>query len=349
VEWVLEGLANGDEAVLSFRVQLPEQLRDPVTGEALPRLDVENTARLLDEDNEGVYPPEGYDRPSNGTHHYVRGPMLEVIKQGNRAQGSLVKDGDSLSYAIVVSNTGEEWAYDVLVRDRLPAGLEFIVGSERSSREDVVFIREGNVLGWIIPELGPGESVELRFRVHVGEMEQVGARELFNVAEVSENVPGTDPEEGLRTGENFGRSNTVEYHQLRGGQITVRKVDAETGERLAGAEFVLRQVWAPSPAEEMEDRVAYSDANGEAIFLNVPVGRYIVIETVPPAGYIGSEIRRSVHITAERPIRSITVPNYRIVEIDPDANGNGGFMEIIMDLGIPNAGAMSRNVGDIPK
>ncbi|MCL2810325.1 MAG: prealbumin-like fold domain-containing protein, partial [Clostridia bacterium] len=87
------------------------------------------------------------------------------------------------------------------------------------------------------------------------------------------------------------------------------------------------------------------------------LGRYMVIETKAPEGYIGSDIRRSLDINGERAVRTIVVPNRRNAGTSSDTDFDdeemrrnwGMLLEMIMDVGVPNAGAASRNVGDAPQ
>jgi len=138
-----------------------------------------------------------------------------------------------------------------------------------------------------------------------------------------------------------------------GSRITVRKVDAATGAALGGAEFVLRPVNG-----EMEDMIAVSNGAGEAIFEDVPMGKYVVIETVAPTGYIRSNIWRSLDIVEGRTHRTIVVPNRRSSDLfmETDFNGDdelrqnwGALLEMSMNVGVPNAGAVGRSIGDTPQ
>ena len=69
------------------------------------------------------------------------------------------------------------------------------------------------------------------------------------------------------------------------GNFTIVKVDKDdTTKKLAGATFTLTEIKDGQPASEP----AYentTDANGEAKFENVPLGKYILKETVAPQGY----------------------------------------------------------------
>jgi len=94
------------------------------------------------------------------------------------------------------------------------------------------------------------------------------------------------------------------------------------------------------------------------VFEDVPLGRYTVIETRAPEGYIGSDVRRSLDINGERAERTIVVPNRRNSGISSDTDFGddeelqrnwGMLLAMIMDVGVPNAGAASRNVGDAPQ
>jgi uncharacterized repeat protein (TIGR01451 family) len=373
VQWMLEGLADGDVAELSFRASFPESADDPATETVEMRLDLMNTARLVDESlrnlryarslsgrpaGTNVYAKERYDKASNATYHYILGPRVEAVKSSDVPAGNRVYERDLLTYTIVVRNTGEDAASNLLVRDEISPYTAFVSGSQSSSRSDAEFAQEGGVIGWIIPALAPGETVTLSFRARVTRFAELGSRLIRNTAVFGESKPGADPRGELLTGDYLvGRSNEVTHVQRQGATVTVRKVDSATGAPLAGAEFVLRQVSAYAAHDAMQDQVAVSGRNGEAVFRDVPMGKYTVIERTAPEGYIASDVRRSIDLNGSSAERTIVVPNRSASGTSSQSNFGdeerernwSALLELIMDVGVPNAGAGSRNVGDAPQ
>ncbi|MCL2812868.1 MAG: SpaA isopeptide-forming pilin-related protein, partial [Clostridia bacterium] len=354
VEWVLQGLADGSVATLVFRGTLPESADDPALPGVQTRREVINTARLVDEAlrDMKVYPAAEYDKTSNATYHYILGPSLEAVKRANVAEGSRVGGGAVLTYTVTVRNTGEDAVRNLLVRDRLNSALRYVAGSQTSSIAGAQFVEQGQTIGWIVPELAIGQVVVFTFQARVEHMDWVGLRNIPNVAEVGEGRMGADVRTELLSGNHLQRSNQVRLVQWVGATIIVRKIDASTGARLSGAEFVLRSVNGA-----VEDMVGISNGDGEVLFEDVPMGRYVVIETKAPEGYTGSDIRRSLDINGQRAERTIVVPNRRHSGTSSDTDFDdeemsrnwGMLLEMIMDVGVPNAGAASRNVGDAPQ
>jgi len=300
-----------------------------------------------------VYAADQYDKSSNATYHYVLGPKIEAVKSASVAQDSRVKGGDILTYTVTVRNTGEDKATNLLVCDTLSNAVRYAEGSQTSSRSDARFVQEAGTIGWIIPELAIGETVVFTFRVRVEDMAAVGARTIANTAWAGEAKMGADARTELFTADYLKPSNEVRVFQYVGVKITVRKIDASTGQALGGAEFILR-----SANGSAGDLVAVSDRNGQAVFEDVPQGKYLVIESAAPEGYIASDVRRSLDMTLGQTERTIIVPNRRGsgMSSQTDFGDNdelernwGALLELIMDLGVPNAGAGSRNVGDSPK
>jgi uncharacterized repeat protein (TIGR01451 family) len=352
VEWALEGLADGDVAELVFRARMPYTADDPATPQVETRRVLENRARLVDEalknmrtpQGANVYPAGDYEKSSNGTYHYILGSKMDTVKSCSAAQDSRVMGGSILTYTITVRNTGEDIANNLLVRDRLNSALRYVDGSQMSSRSDAQFVQQGQTIGWIIPELGIGEAVVFSFRVRVEDMEAVGTRIIPNRALVGESKPGEDARAELLGADYLQPSNEVRVIQYIGVTIIVRKIDAITGERLAGAEFILRSVNGL-----IGDMTAVSNEDGEAIFEDVPQGKYVVIESKAPEGYIASPVWRSLDLTLGQSQRILVVPNTKDAPPDDTDERVRTLLEVIMDLGVPNAGAGARNVGDCPK
>jgi len=372
VEWVLEGLADDSVATLVFRASLPESADDPQTAAVETRREVLNTARLVDEAigsmkyaralpgkaaGSNVYEADAYDKTSNATYHYILGPSVAVVKSASVPEGGRVKGGDLVTYTITVRNTGEDAVTNLLVRDRLNEALRYREGTQSSSRADAQFVQNGQLIGWIVPDLAIGETVVLTFRARVEDME-TGSRVIPNVAHAGESKFGANPATELRTAAYLRASNQIELVQIVGSKLIVRKVDAATGAALSGAEFVVRQVSATAAYNEIQDMTAISNRAGEAIFDDLPPGMYVVIEKQAPEGYIASPVWRSIDTRGGRAERSIIVPNRRDSGISSQTDFGdeeelrrnwGALLEIILDVGVPNAGAGSRNVGDCPK
>ena len=100
--------------------------------------------------------------------------------------------------------------------------------------------------------------------------------------------------------------------------LIIRKVDAETGEPLAGAVFTVTHSDGKLVGEYL------SDANGMVVIENLPEGTYIIEEIQPPEGYLldGENSKKTVNLSFENSqevvFRDFAKPKLLIRKIDVD-------------------------------
>lgn len=100
--------------------------------------------------------------------------------------------------------------------------------------------------------------------------------------------------------------------------LIIRKVDAETGEPLAGAVFTVTHSDGKLVGEYL------SDANGMVVIENLPEGTYIIEEIQPPEGYLldGENSKKTVNLSFENNqevvFRDFAKPKLLIRKIDVD-------------------------------
>ncbi|MEA5004677.1 MAG: hypothetical protein VB081_14410 [Christensenella sp.] len=226
VEWVVHGLCEGDTAYLTFRVHAPL-----VAGSADNYSKVfENTAMLEDIDDaalsyeadleshkkgDNIYGYTEYTMITETTYHRISQPTLETVKTSDPGDGAQVKAGDTITYTVGVTNKGTDVAENVLIRDVIPEGTTLVAGSEKCSVQGVsaakVQIGGKEGLAWVIPQIGAGETATVSFAVTVGEMKQAGTRNIENVAQVKDILPGEDPKNP--TEEGFTDTNKITHTQ----------------------------------------------------------------------------------------------------------------------------------------
>jgi uncharacterized repeat protein (TIGR01451 family) len=284
-----------------------------------------------------VYDQALYDLASETTYHRMFAPQLVAKLTASPADGARVYGGDIVTYTIEVANTGEMDAVNVLIRDAIPGGLSLVSGSSRTDAPGAVFKQYGNLATWIVPQLRIGEKRTLSFQARVGDMPGIGSRTLRGSAEVTEAGPTADPAKEMLTNPRFRRTNWVQHIQSMGATIVVHKVDGSNGDPLAAAEFTLRALKVAVPELAFDEWSATTDDQGEAVFDDVPIGQYEVIEIQAPEGYIRSLIRRSINVDGSQSVREVTISNTRGQEIQ------------IMDQMTPNASFGSRTEGDSPQ
>ncbi|MCL2353560.1 MAG: InlB B-repeat-containing protein, partial [Defluviitaleaceae bacterium] len=107
-------------------------------------------------------------------------PNLNFNKSANPAHGSYVVAGQVVTYTIRVSNIGDANAYGVVMRDDIPTGMTFVVGSA-----NITPAVSNNALTWNIPTIAPGQTVEVYFQVTVDPLpENVFTKTFRNRARV---------------------------------------------------------------------------------------------------------------------------------------------------------------------
>ncbi len=78
-------------------------------------------------------------------------PILAIAKTGPAA----VRQGETITYTLVVSNVGSQAAFALVITDTVPAGATYLSGGMLSGGEVV----------WTVPSLGPGAQVAVQFAV----------------------------------------------------------------------------------------------------------------------------------------------------------------------------------------
>jgi len=102
-----------------------------------------------------------------------------------------IRQGDNVSYDILVTNQGTVSAYDILVNDYVPVGMNFDATLNPGWNADSD--GEGNPDWTIAGPLTPGATMTLTIVLTVNDPFTGGAADLVNVAEISEADDDTDP------------------------------------------------------------------------------------------------------------------------------------------------------------
>lgn len=232
VEWVVSGLSEGETAYLTFRVTAPRTTDNPNTPEYELTKVFENTGRMEDSSNAGlfyeedtgthkkgdaVYAGEETAKVTETTYHQVTEPTLEALKSSNPGDGAQVNAGDTVTYTIGVTNKGAGAATNVIIRDAIPQGTTLKAGSAKCSipgiSADSAKVGGKDGLVWIIPQIEVGETITVSFTVTVNEMTQAGTNMIENVAQVKETAPGEDP--SSPTDDGFKDTNKVTLTQTQ--------------------------------------------------------------------------------------------------------------------------------------
>jgi uncharacterized repeat protein (TIGR01451 family) len=128
---------------------------------------------LIDEDFQGAITNTAVISHADLTEEVVVGVVAYVTDKpafaiAKRASPDPVESGEELSYEITVWNLGQR-ATGLVITDAIPINAAYVPGSANLQGELV----DDELLRWSIPTMDTGESRTFRFRVTVGEGEQV--------------------------------------------------------------------------------------------------------------------------------------------------------------------------------
>ncbi len=107
---------------------------------------------------------------------------LSISKQANPTTGSPVAVNQIVTYTLTAVNTGTIKLDNVVIADTIPAGTEYVNGSAQPATPTP------NPPRWVIPSLGPGQSVSASFAVRV--LQNDSSHSITNTAFVSNLLTG---------------------------------------------------------------------------------------------------------------------------------------------------------------
>ncbi|MCC6703417.1 MAG: DUF11 domain-containing protein, partial [Thermomicrobiales bacterium] len=202
-----------------------------------------------------------------------------------------ISPGDEVAFKISVANNGEGNAYDVVISDNLPVGIDWsiksVVGSDESVNVDGCAIVDG-VLTCEVGTLAPGASIDV---IISGLTPDSLCAPVTNTASVSSSNT-TDEEDPSDTAT-----------QAMDCNVDIQKVGPDGESPLAGACFTLNN-------SDVTYGPVCVDENGRARFELIPVGLYTLTESTVPAGY---QQMKSVDIEVEYgDTMLVTAVNHRL-------------------------------------
>lgn len=176
-------------------------------------------------------------------------PILTITKDDGQGDVTL---GQNLTYGIVVKNTGDGAASNVVVSDPLPSGLDFVSGSGPGG---IAVTAAGRNVTANVGTLAPGQSVTLTVNAKVNQSAAPGAltNQACAVASNASNVCATDTDTVKREFFQYTfNSNptdpqpgqTVTYRMEFGNNGNVDSANAEIEYALAGV--LDDSTWNPS-------------------------------------------------------------------------------------------------------
>lgn len=173
IVWKIGDLAPGEEKEVWFSVTVPE------VQEATRWRNIASVSHQEDP----TVPREEIETPPVEVEVLV--PELEIVKRQAKNDGSLTQGliqanaGDTITYAIEVTNTGTGPAQSIVVEDIVPEGLELVNGSISDQGQN-----RGGKITWNMASLEAGKTKTFTFKVKVPSVKEY--TRWANVATVSD-------------------------------------------------------------------------------------------------------------------------------------------------------------------
>ena len=222
VEWVKTSIPPRGSVESSFKVKVLDNPPRVILNYALTSTqdtpitpgDPSN-AEPKDESNEVQHPTsEGVKTP----------PQIEIVKSSVPSPGIKVSAGKVIDYTLKVTNTGGNEAKEIAVYDAVPQYTTLVGFSTEYSGQ-----ASGNGVGWNIPSLDSGKSVELHMSVMCAQDDGVI---IANQASYCRNTPGI-PSGPLPNTTNIVEHPTSPENIITGAQVTTYKsADPESNSKV---------------------------------------------------------------------------------------------------------------------
>ncbi|TET89689.1 MAG: DUF11 domain-containing protein, partial [Methanomassiliicoccales archaeon] len=156
LEWIVGSLVVNASATLSFQVSVT-----PAEEDVGNRILLNSGAYVTGTSKESEEPIDDGPTPPLDTEPVVGEPDMNVYKTADKLT---VIPGDIITHTITYENVGSADAYDVVIRDTIPAETTFV------SCSNSCYLESGSTYRWDIGTVAKGTtaSVTLKMKVNVG-------------------------------------------------------------------------------------------------------------------------------------------------------------------------------------
>jgi uncharacterized repeat protein (TIGR01451 family) len=183
VTWSIGPLAAGESVVRTVTVG--------VDGSVPAGVDSITNAVVIADDSTNGADPDPANNTAVDTDTVDAVPDLTITKSNEPGP---VYPGQTVTYALTITNNGDQDATGVVVADTLPAYTTFVSASDGGTES-------GGVVTWSIGALAAGETAYRSVTVQVDATVPAGVGSITNTANVADDgANGTDPNPGDNTG-----------------------------------------------------------------------------------------------------------------------------------------------------
>ncbi|WP_296699811.1 SdrD B-like domain-containing protein [Thiocapsa sp. UBA6158] len=175
--WAIDSLAPGETATLSFTLNVG------TSSTTLPPDGVTTRDNLATGDSEGCETAPCETTSNTVTVSVTTNPYLAIEK--SVSPSGVVAPGATLTYTLLVSNTGSGSANNLIVRDPIPANTSFIAGSTTQTQGSASFDAVNNQVIFNVGTIAGGGSATLTFQVKLNSPLPAGDSTLTNLATVT--------------------------------------------------------------------------------------------------------------------------------------------------------------------
>lgn len=167
-----------------------------------------------------IFSEKEYVLPSEKTYHQISEPLVTMTKSTDPESPAknglipVVKEGDIITYKLLLVNTGAAMAENVRVADFIPEGTTYV---QNSASVGGVYTDVMKRLDWIIPQLAVGKEnkVELTFQVKVAQNNKSVITNIgyFHVPDPTDPQPPVDPKNPTPPTGPYTPSNKVQHQK----------------------------------------------------------------------------------------------------------------------------------------
>jgi uncharacterized repeat protein (TIGR01451 family) len=242
---------------------------------------IDNSATVSADNGQGG----SYTSPSNiVSYPIVAAPIIAAVKSAVPASGSTVSPGNTITYTVVVTNSGNANTSTAILHDAIPAGTTYVAGSTTLNGNTVVELTPG-----VAPAAGNISVSLLRWR-----RSGRGRRTLAHKRTASARLHHQCAQPSLQVSVNSGFTGTI-TNVATAGTASTPDVNSNQTTHISGADLTIaKTVNNPTPGVGTNvtftvtvQNIGPGDAAGVSVADALPSG-YAFVSATPSVGSYNS-------------------------------------------------------------